>query len=181
MNLPTIWHEIDSALLWLANHDIWGLITTAVLIMTTIGGILYLRYAKRRVRNLNFFVSFKRENISDYPLKIYVEIRNYTGRSVVFTNPFFKFKDLRVDPQGRGDSSSGEIEVKFPDPNKQYLSEVEYMLRYKENVTTWIPLDPAHTDDEVKEALRQRRVGTLNCICAWLEDKPRIHKLRYSL
>ena len=181
MNQPTVWNKVDTALLWLADHDIWGLITTAVLMLTTIGGILYLRYAKRRVRNLNFFISFKRENRPDYPLRIYVEIRNYTGRSVVFTNPFFKFKELRADPQGRGDSSSGEIEVKFPDPNKQYLSEVEYMLRHKENVTTWIPLDPIHSDAEVREALKRRRAGTLNCICTWLEEKPSIHKLRYPL
>jgi hypothetical protein len=112
---------------------------------------------------------------------IYLEIRNYTGRTVVLSNPFFNFRDLLPPPEAHGDSPTGEYEIKFPDPTNQTYSEVEAFLRNKENVHTIIPLDPTQTDQQAQVALQKARVGTLTLTCTWIQEKPHTEKLRRRL
>lgn len=176
MNPPPAEYFIFAWMLWAEQHGVWSLISTVVLLGSAAIGFAVLFWAKGRVRNLNFFVRLVRDQ-SNYPLKVYLEIRNYTGRSVVISLPHFIYRDLRPDPNARGDSPSREYEVKFPDLSNQTLSEVEYLLRHRESVSTWIPIDPTHTDAEVEHAIERHAVGTLRCMCAWLQDKPKVHKL----
>lgn len=161
---------------WAAEHGLWEMISTIVLFVSAVTGFVVLFWTKKRVRNLNFFTQRLRDN-SNYPLKVYVEIRNYTGRSVVISVPYFVYGGLRPDPNARGDSPTRQYEIKFSGPGQQTLSEVEYLLRHHENVSTWVPLDPSHTDEEVDEAIRKRTVGKMYCMCTWLQDKPKVHKL----
>ena len=118
---------------------------------------------------------------TDYALKIFIEIRNYTGRSVVISAPYYRYGDLRPDPYARGDSPSGDYEMKFPTTTGLELNEVDYLIRHGENVKTWIPVDPKHTDAEIDEAMKNRKVATLYCRCTWLEEKPRVHKLKRKI
>src|SRR6266536_1920889 len=138
---------------WAADHGLWELISTIVIVVSAIIGASYLFWTKRRVRHLNFFVLRVRDQ-SNYPLKVYVEIRNYTGKSVVISFPYFVYRAVRRDPNAHGDSPTGEYEIKFPGQNQQILTEIDYLLRHGENVSTWVPLDPTHTDQEVDEAIR---------------------------
>jgi len=161
---------------WAAEHGLWDMLSAIILLISAVAGFAVLFWIKRRVRNLNFFTRRLRDN-SNYPLKVYVEIRNYTGTSVVISSPYFKFGKLRPDPNARGDSFSQEYEIKFPDPSNQMLTEVEYLLRHRENVSTWVPIDPTHTDQEVDDAIKHHTVGTLHCMCTWLQEKPKVHKL----
>ena len=165
---------------WAADYALWDLLSTLILFLSAVIGFTVLFWTKRRVRNLNFFTQRRRDE-TNYPLKVYIEIRNYTGRSVVISYPFYRYKDLRADPNARGDSPSGDYELKFPDVSQRELREVEYLIRHGENVSTWIPVDPNHTDGEIDEAIRRRRVATLYCRCTWLEEKPRFHKLRRNI
>ena len=169
-------HFIFGWMLWAEQHGVWGIITTAVLLTSAAVGFAVLFWARGRVRNLNVFVRRDRDE-SNYPLKVKVELRNYTGRSVVISVPYFVYGDLRPDPNARGDSPSREYEVKFPDPKNQVLSEVEYLLRHRESVSSWLPIDPTHTDAEVDQAIERRSVGKFHCMCTWLHDKPKVHKL----
>ena len=163
---------------WAEEHGIWDLISTVVLFLSALIGFAVIFWSKRRVRNLNFFVRRVRdEDDSSYPLKVYVELRNYTGRSVVLSTPYFMYSKLRPDANARGDSPSREYEVKFPDM-KGKLTEVEYLLRHRENVSTWVPVDPTHTDKDVDKAIQQRNVGKLHFMCTWLQDKPKVHELK---
>jgi hypothetical protein len=123
------------------------------------------------VENLNFFVSKYRDAGANYPLKIRMEIRNFTGRSVVLTSRYFRFKSLRPDKEARGDIPSGRFEVKFPDATKARLDEVEYLLRNRETVRTWIPIDPGHTDEEVDAAISGNSVGEFLFTCTWLGEE----------
>ncbi|MFZ1576164.1 MAG: hypothetical protein WAT36_13190 [Chromatiaceae bacterium] len=152
------------------------MISTIVLVAAALIGFSVLFWAKRRVRNLNFFIRRLRDQ-SNYPLKVCLEIRNYTGRSVVISVPYFVYERLRPDPNARGDSLSREYEIKFPEPRNQTLSEVEYLLRHGESVSTWVPIDPTPTDQEVDAAIEQWAVGKLHCMCTWLQDKPKVHRL----
>ncbi len=146
--------DIFAWMLWAAQHGVWDMISTIVLVGGAFVGFKVLFWAKRRGRNLNFFISRLRDDFN-YPLKVCVEIRNYTGRNVVISAPYFVYARLRADPNARGDSPFGEFEIKFPDPVSKNLTEVEYLLRHRENVSTWLPIDPAHTDDEVDAAIKQ--------------------------
>jgi hypothetical protein len=168
--------KIFALMEWAAKHGIWEMVTAIAAVSGLVVGFKVLFWAKRRVRGLNFFVSRIRD-ASNFPLKVNVEFRNYTGRSVVISVPYFVIARLRPDPNARGDSPTGEIEFKFPDRASNNLTEVEYLLRHRENVSTWIPIDPAHTDEEVDAAIKQQRVGKLHCMCTWLKDKPEVHRL----
>jgi hypothetical protein len=160
-------------MLWADQHGVWGI--TGTVLLPALGFTVFF-WAKRRVRNLNFFLQRVRDG-SNYPLRVHVEIRNYTGRSVVISAPYFVYGDLRPDPNARGDSPSREYEIKFPDLQSKLLSEVEYLLRHRESVLTWVPIDPTHTDKEVDTAIEKHSVGELRCMCTWLQDKPKVHKL----
>jgi hypothetical protein len=175
MNLNQTENVVFAWMFWADQHGVWGIISTFSL-LASLAGIFMLLWGKARVRNLNFFIRQSRDD-TDYPLKIHVEIRNYTGRSVVISMPYFIYQDLRRDPNARGDSLSGEYEIKFPDPSNENLAEVEYLLRHRESVLTFVPVDPAHTDDEIAHAINKKMVGKLSCMCIWLQDKPKVHKL----
>jgi hypothetical protein len=165
---------IFDALEWAHKHGIWDILIIA-------GGLSIFAklFPRRRIRNLNFYLRQVRDAQEQFPLCIYLEIRNYTGRTVVLSNPSIRLdRDLHAPPEAHGDSPSGDIEIKFPDPNRQLFTEVEYLLRNKENVHTIIPLDPTHTDAEVQAALRRKRVGRLNVTCTWMQETPQVE--RYS-
>lgn len=163
-----------------ADYAIWDLLSTIIILASAVIGFSILFWTKRRVRNLNFFTQ-RRRDASDYPLKVYIEIRNYTGRSVVISSPYYRYGDLKPDPNARGDSPSGDYEMKFPDVAQRELKEVDYLIRHGENVSTWIPVDPKHSDQKVDEAIKDRKVATLYCMCTWLEEKPRVHKLKRKI
>jgi hypothetical protein len=123
--------QIDAPMIWAAQHALWDLITMMVVVPSAIG-LAAIFWAKRRVRSLNFFITCLRDE-TDFPLKVYVEVRNYTGCSVVISDPYFVYGHLlllRPDPNARGHIPAGEYEIKFPDPRNQELSEVEYLIRY---------------------------------------------------
>jgi hypothetical protein len=167
---PLLWMR------WAHEHALWEMISVLLVIF---GGALtwvFLFWPKRRVRNLNFFIARARDE-SPHPLKLNVEIRNFTGRNLLISGAYFVHKELRSAPQAHGDSPTKEMEIKFPRPAGDVLIEAEYLLRHKESVATWIPLDPEHTDGEVDAALAKRRAGKLYCMCTWLQDKPTVHKL----
>ena len=131
--------------------------------------------------NLNFYVSKYRDDKATYPLKIRMEIRNSTGRNVVLTSRHFRFKSLRPDKEARGDIPSGRFEVKFPDITKTRLDEFEYLLRNKEAVRTWIPIDPSHSDEEVDNAINSNNVGEFLFICTWLGDEVSVQEVNRKI
>ena len=170
-------------LVWLklaADYAIWDLLSTIIIFASAVIGFSIIFWTKRRVRHLNFFTQRRRDE-SNYPLKVYIEIRNFTGRSVVISTPYYRYGDLEPDPNARGDSPSGDFEMKFPDITQRELKEVDYLIRHGEKVSTWIPVDPKHKDQEIDEAIKNRRVATLYFMCTWLEEKPRVHKLKRKI
>lgn len=161
---------------WADQHGLWDMLSTVVLFVSAATGFFLIFWGKRRIRNLNFYVHPVRDS-NNYPLRAYLEIRNYTGKSVVISMPYFVYGRLAPDPNARGDTPLQEFEIKFPGPGNGQLTEVEYLLRHRESVSTWIPINPKHSDDDVKSAIENRQLGKLSCMCTWLQDKPKVHKL----
>jgi len=104
---------IDRFMIWANERGLWDMIMTVLAIIGAAAGYYYLFWAKRRIRYLNFYTEIRRNKYPNYPLVIYLEIRNYTGRSVVISSPFFNYKELRPDPKSRGDLPSGDYEIKL--------------------------------------------------------------------
>lgn len=151
-----------------------------VLIGSAIIGFKFLFFPKSRVRHLNFSTRI-REGTTEFPLRMDVEIRNLTGRSIVISNAWFEFGKLKPDPNALGDSPSGEYEVKFPGPDPRQLTEVEFLVRTKESLLTYIPLDPSTGMAAAEAALAAHKVGRFTCTVTWLDERPRSHQLRRRL
>lgn len=181
MDLDAFLDHFKSAkdfLFWTNEYGIWGILQFVILIVSFILGLKLIYFPRRRIRNLNFNVSFVRNNRHEYPSYIHLEFRNFTGRSVVLSSPFFRYRRLQPPTDARGDTLSGEYEIKFPGAGgEKKLSEVEYLLRNKESVHTIIPIDPNHPEEEVNAMHAKRRIGTLTVMCTWLQDRPKVDKL----
>ncbi len=170
----SLWKRME----WADQHGIWDLLSLFVLVVTASIGIKLLLLPKRRVTHLNVFAKTTPRTEGRYPLRVHVEIRNFTQKAVVISVHPFKMQGLRPDPDGRGHSESGEVEVKFPAKPGDGLSEIDYFLRHGESVATWIPIDPSHSDEEVACALRNCTVGLLTLTCTWFgAPRPMSHRL----
>ncbi|MCF7898062.1 MAG: hypothetical protein K9L87_04885 [Candidatus Omnitrophica bacterium] len=153
--------------------------------LSAVGGLVlamnYIR-TKSYTRGLNFYIAHSREEGTNFPNKIIINIRNYTGGTVVITNPYFKFgKTIIPDDNATCDSYSKEYEIKFEDSEKRYLNEVDIMLRHKEKTITFIPADPKESDAKIEEAIESHNVGILYCNVIWLEDRPKIIRVRKKI
>lgn len=180
MDFSTILDKLKGTLAfleWTNQYGIWGIAQFLILIVSFFIGLKFIYFPRRRIRNLNFNVNFVRNNRHDYPSYIHLEFRNFTGRSVVLSSPFFRYRKLQPPSDARGDTLSGEYEMKFPGANGKEMTEVEYLLRNKESVHTIIPIDPEHADEEVNEMHRRRRIGTVTVMCVWIQDRPTMDKL----
>ena len=153
---------------------------TVVLIGSVLVGVKLLFFPRTRVRHLNFATRI-RQGDAEFPLRLDLEIRNLTGRTAVISNAWFEFGKLRPDARAQGDTPSGEFEVKFPGPDGRTLTEVEYLVRTKESLFTYVPLDPTQSTQEAEAALAAHKVGRITCTVTWLDEKPRSQQLRRKL
>ncbi|HSC47269.1 MAG TPA: hypothetical protein VLG68_04220 [Gammaproteobacteria bacterium] len=159
------------------DYGIWSIAQFLILAVSFFIGLKLIYFPRRRIRNLNFNIRFVRNPRHDFESHIHLEFRNYTGRSVVLSSPFFRYRKLRPPTDAHGDTLSGEYEIKFPNPSGKGLTEVEYLLRNKESVHTIIPIDPKHSEEEVNAMHAKRRIGKLTVMCTWLQDRPKVDKL----
>ncbi len=164
-------------LVFLNSLGLWEMLNFFLVIAgLVIGSVYFIR--KRRVPMLNIFTSYsKRQGGQNYTSLINIEFRNFTGCSIAICNPYFKYKELRPDPAAHRDSYSGETEVKFVGVNGGGLTEIETFLRHKESTATWIPVDPGHSDEEVRSILNSKQVGILYFTCVWVTKKPKVRNL----
>jgi len=159
------------------EYGIWSIAQFLIIAVSFFIGLKLIYFPRRRIKNLNFNIQFVRNSRHAFPSYIQLEFRNYTGRSVVLSSPFFRYRQLQPPTDARGDTLSGEYEIKFPSAAGKDMTEVEYLLRNKESVHTIIPIDPTHSEEEVNAMHKRRRIGTLTVMCTWLQDRPKVDKL----
>ena len=146
------------------EYGIWELLSTLALIV----GLKWLFFKRRKIPHFNIHYERARDT-SNYPLKIKIELRNFTGCPCVISFPFVELKTLRADTKARGNSFSKQYEVKFHNGGAWHI---DTFLRHGEYASTWVPLDPMHTDLEVDAALAKGEAGHIEFTCVWLRDRP---------
>jgi hypothetical protein len=117
---------------------------------------------------LIFSVSFKKDG-SHFPLKLAIEIRNTTTLSVLVTSKFFKLGSvLRAHTNAKGNPARRKYEIKFTAPGSSNLNQFTVLLHPNVSTSTWMPLDPSHTAQEVHTAIADARCGDWHYTCDWL-------------
>jgi len=79
------------------------------------------------------------------------------------------------------DKITGKIEIKFPTPDKTEMNEIDYLIRHKENITTWIPLDPNQSYEEIEKTLKNSYIGKFYGSYIWISDNPKFQKLERNV
>jgi len=55
---------------------------------------------------------------------------------------------------------------------------VDSIIRHGENKSVWVPLDPVHSDDELENALKIGKIGSIKAEILWFGDKPIFTRFR---
>lgn len=119
-------------------------------------------------RTLTIGVTSTREPAKTYPLKLQLDIRNQADVDcVIRAHHFLCNGALRAASNAKGNPSSKEYELTFPDRDGKFTL-FEYLLVRGDRVRTWFPIDPAHSEEDVKNALANGLAGELHCTCFWL-------------
>ena len=146
----------------------------------------------RHVDDLNFTMWLTRDTSrtdQQFPLRLYIEIRNFTGSILVISSPYIVLHSARASDLADCDAPTGRYELKFRGATGTDLNEALALVRPNQSTRTYLPLHPSHVDDEVVEMSKKRpwwdwrkqRIGTLYCRCTWLGDEPRVCRLARTI
>ncbi len=70
------------------DYGLWDALQFLILVVTFIYGLRLIFFPRRRIRNLNFHTQLLRNRHPSFSLAVSLELRNYTGRTVVISSPF---------------------------------------------------------------------------------------------
>lgn len=152
----------------------WGIWEILGLLVALVPSILVLRYLFPWKAIDSFYIDTKMGKINQtYPKVILVELRNHTNDPIyVFSRGFSFGSEIQACPHGAKNAATGVYEIKFEGREQGHLSEIDTLVRPNQVVTTWIPVDPAESDDDVINSLKKRKVGTLRLNCQKISSRP---------
>lgn len=155
---------------FMADWDIWGVLGILITIVPAVFLIGYL-FPWRRINNL--YIDTKRSSASaGYSKIILVTLTNHTNQPLYIISEGFRFgSSIRPSPNGAKDAATGVYEIKFEGRVVRILSEIDTLVRPNQIISTWIPVDPNHLDQEIDEALEKKVIGVLKLKCLKLIDK----------
>ena len=156
---------------FMAHWGIWDILS---LILTFVPSLLILIYLFPRKRIDNLYIDTKIRCINQtYSKVISVELRNHTNEPLYILSQGFVFgSSIRPSPHGAKDAATGVYEIKFMGRESNILSEIDTIVRPNQIVTTWIPVDPEHTDKSINEALQNHSVGNLRLKIQKISNRP---------
>jgi hypothetical protein len=178
---------LKDVLISASSYGIWDIINFLILLVGSLYG--YFRFFRPRPSIPNFSISFtyNRDSRAGFPLQLSFNFANRTGKSAFITAAWFTCKKFRPDPNADCDGKTGKMLINFPRQHSGHegrvifqLSAGEHYLKDGESVSTYIPLDQKHTDEEVKANLQAGNSGVLECFIILLSPdiKPMPYKLR---
>lgn len=160
---------------------IWGIINSIILIFGSLIGYKLLSRKRSRIRDLNFYITWLRDETNRFPLVLHFEIRNLSQNIIIISSAYFKFDLVKPGPYAHCDTVSGEYEIKFRKDKRQKSSDVASLLRHRESVTSYIPLNETQSDKELIEKSDNKRFGRFYCDVIILEKKPKVYRLKLRL
>jgi len=175
---------IDQALQFCARYDIAGWLSVLIMVAGSVVGYLRFFRPRRSIPNFPVKIHWHRNAPRNYPLRITVEFTNHTGRSAYVSSVSFKASGLRADPKAGVDTATRRQHLKFPVPvpgqNYTLLKDFDVYLPVDGSTSTYAPIDPQHTDEEIKRAFTCGRVGVVECFVTVLPRsyKPQVFRLR---
>lgn len=155
---------------------LWDLLQTIILIASAIIGVKLIFFPRKRIRKLDFWPTLEPAH-PQFGHCAKLNIQNYTGCSVIISSPYFRYKKIPPHEHAAQHAPSGDYQLKFPSPSGSALTEVEFLLRNKESTYALIFFADQTTEDEIREAIKERGLGRLECNVTWLRDKPHTEKL----
>jgi hypothetical protein len=152
----------------------WGIWDILGLLVALVPSVLVLVYLFPRKAIDSFYIDTSIRSINEsYPKVILVELRNHTNDPIyVFSRGFSFGTKIRPSPQGAKNAAIELYEVKFEGREQGRLSDIDTLVRSNQVVSTWIPVDPSESDQDLSSALKSRQVGTLRLICQKISSRP---------
>ena len=178
--------DFGNILLTLAAYGFWDILSLLLLAAGAMWG--YVRFFRpvRSIPNFTVFFNYCRDLGHQYQSLLTIELRNHTGHSVHIMSAGFKCEGLRPHPDGTRDAGTGKLEIKFsqslikqPGTSQSVLSTFEAFLTDGQSMATWAPLDPTHSDDDVRYAMQLGTVGYFECYVTLISKnhKPLTYRL----
>ncbi|MFH1999244.1 MAG: hypothetical protein ABIK28_06165 [Planctomycetota bacterium] len=145
----------------------WGIWDIIGLIAALIPIIMVIRYIFPRKAVTNLYIDTKRDSINQgYPKVVRITFRNHTNEPLYVLSEGFTFGSaIRRSPNAARNAATSVCEVKFEGRQHGLLSEIDTLVRPGQEVSTWVPVDPQHSDQEVDSAIENHSVGTLRLKC----------------
>lgn len=155
---------------FMADWGIWDIIG---LIAAAVPTIMVLCYIFPRTAITNLYIDTKRDSINQgYPKVVRIKFRNHTNEPLYVLSQGFTFgAEIRRSPNAARNAATAVCEVKFEGRQPGLLSEIDTLVRPGQEVSTWVPVDPSHSDQEIDFAIESQSVGTLRLRCQRLTGR----------
>jgi len=153
--------------------SLWGIWDIIGLIAALIPTVMVLRYLFPRKAITNLYIDTERDSINSwYPTVVRIKLTNHTNEPLYVLSEGFTFGSIiSASPNVAQNAATAVCELKFEGRQHNILSEIDTLVRPGQEISTWIPIDPAHSDQEIDSAIQVRRVGTLRLKCQSLTGR----------
>jgi len=154
----------------MAQWGIWDIIGLMIIVIPSIFLTAYL-FPKRSIKN--FYIDTEQGVVNQrYPKVAVVKMTNHTNQPIYIISEGFDFRSsIKPSPYGAKDATTGIYEIKFEGREKGVLSEIDTLIRPGQIISTWIPLNSNHSEEEINKALKEKKIGVLKLKCLRITDK----------
>ena len=157
---------------FMAKWAIWDMIAVAIAILPFFAVVWYL-WPKKSMPDVYIDAIAQNGPNEVYPRVIQIKIRNHSNNAVYIQSLGFQFAGtIGPNPEGAKDHNTGLYEVKFEGQTQEQLSDIDTLVRAKQEIQTWIPVDPSITNFDLAKAIKQKEVGSLKLKCMIISSKP---------
>ncbi len=151
----------------------WGIWDVIGLVAAAAPSILVLCYLYPRKSITNFYIDTRRDSINpSFPKVVRIVFRNLTNEPIYILSEGFEFGSIiTASPNAAKNAATNRCEVKFEGRQQNLLSEIDALVRSGQEVSTWVPVNPTYSDQDIDSTLQSRRVGTLRLKCQRLSNR----------
>jgi hypothetical protein len=139
-----------------------------------IPSVFVVRYFWPRKSLKNLYVDAAVGHVNEsFPIVVSITLNNHTNAPLYVLSEGFKFGSaIRGSPIAAKDAATEVLEIKFEGRETGSLSDIDTLIRPNQKVASWIPVDPEHSEESIKDALRERRVGVLRLRVQMVSTRP---------